>query len=718
MTTQFPKTLIRLAALLSLTSGLSGCGSTEPDAMRGSPPHPAPPVTQPAIQPAAVPTLDEQLAAVARRVPSFGGMFIDETGQLTVYMLGADQQNGVAQQPAVPTVSTAAIEAAIAEVFGPERLSPSNPGLASSGPRVRVLPGQYSFLELKAWHDGMTAPVLSLPGVTLTDISESQNRLRIGLHDPAKRAQVEATLAKLGIPSAAVLLETVQPVRLELELRDRSRALVGGQQISDGEFLCTLGFNATRAGVRGFVTNSHCTTTMGGVENTPFFQPASSPENRIGVETADPNYFVGGSCPLGRRCRYSDSAFVALDGEVTGAQGFIAWTNVDDLKIIETYKFHIVGSAGHLLAGDVVHKVGRTTGRTEGKVTDTCVNLSPTGTNVTQLCQNRAAYASGSGDSGSPVFRITHTPNANDVLLAGIHWASGGAFSPMTNIQLGDELGPLDIMSHGPHWISGNHFYPMDVNGDGRDDMVIRFGDGGMEVRLSDGHSFAYSHSFATRFTDAEGWNTGNRFYPMDINGDGKKDMVIRYEDGGMEVRLSNGTSFDYSYSFATRFTDAEGWNTGNHFYPMDVNGDGKDDMVIRYGDGGMEVRLSNGTSFDYSHSFATRFTDAEGWNTGNRFYPMDIDGDGKDDMVIRFGNGGMEVRRFNGTSFDYSYGFITRFSDLEGWNTGNRFYPMDIDGDGRKDMVIRFPGGEMEVRPSDGRTFTPKYRFDTRFDD
>jgi hypothetical protein len=77
-----------------------------------------------------------------------------------------------------------------------------------------------------------------------------------------------------------------------------------------------------------------------------------------------------------------------------------------------------------------------------------------------------------------------------------------------------------------------------------------------------------------------------------------------------MEVRLSNGTSFQYSYSFPSRFSDADGWNAGTRFFPMDINGDGRDDMVIRFPDGGMEVRLSSGTSFQYGYSFPSRFSD------------------------------------------------------------------------------------------------------------
>lgn len=94
-------------------------------------------------------------------------------------------------------------------------------------------------------------------------------------------------------------------------LQGKNRPLLNGIQISSGGGICTLGATAVRNGVAGFVTNSHCTNVQGGVESTQFFQAAGS--DQVGVEVADPSYFTGDSCPIGRRCRYSDSAFVRRD---------------------------------------------------------------------------------------------------------------------------------------------------------------------------------------------------------------------------------------------------------------------------------------------------------------------------------------------------------------------------------------------------------------------
>jgi hypothetical protein len=378
-------------------------------------------------------TADDRFAAVARQVPDFGGMFFDQDGTLQVYMLG---QKGPANEALIASLD----DVITREIGRGERLS---------GRGIEVLEAQYSFLDLYRWQQQMSPEMLALPDVVFTDIDEMTNRLRIGITDSPGRAEaVEEYLSKLGVPREAVLISETKEVWPEL--RSRRRPLRGGLQINFGGFLCTLGFVATRQGTTGFVTNSHCTNTQGGVEGTVYHQPsASGTTNRIGQEIADPTYFTGGSCPSGRRCRFSDSSFARVPHpsgpSVTTARGTIArpptgsftWNGVDT--------FTITAEAAPV-AGQAVTKVGRTTGRTSGTVSRTCVNFNVAGSNITQLCQSQASFASAGGDSGSPVFRITSLPN---VTLVGIHWGSGGVFSPITGIQMSGELGSVTTCASG-----------------------------------------------------------------------------------------------------------------------------------------------------------------------------------------------------------------------------------------------------------------------------
>jgi hypothetical protein len=92
--------------------------------------------------------------------------------------------------------------------------------------------------------------------------------------------------------------------------------------------------------------------------------------------------------------------------------------------------------------------VGRTTGWTQGNVTQSCVNTSVSGSNVVQLCQTfvrdpNGAVVVGGGDSGSGVFRLT---GGDNVELVGILWGGSSdnklfVFSPLEGIQ--KELGQV-----------------------------------------------------------------------------------------------------------------------------------------------------------------------------------------------------------------------------------------------------------------------------------
>ncbi len=385
----------------------------------------------PATQGGGARTLDDLFEEIARDVPGFGGMFYDKGGRLNVYLLNSAQQ--------------AAAETAIASALG---------GGALPRGSVRVLLGRYAFSDLRNWYDRVVE-VLGIPGVVFTDIDERDNRLKVGVEDAETADAVRRELDRLAIPRAAVTVEESAPIEFATTLQERVRPLEGGLQINFPGYLCTLSFNATRAGVEGFVIPSHCTSVQGGVEGTVYHQPvASGSTNYIGEETADPTYFTHAPCPAGRRCRYSDSAFAQRDGAVSADLGSLArTTGLGSIDIAGSYQ--IVGTVSSPMFGQVLNKVGRTTGWSQGMVIGTCsdFNVSQGGhdTGITMLCQDEVAANVGAGDSGSPVFRITNSPLINDVSLYGILWGGNGTgtefvFSNMGNMQRSDELGPLTVV--------------------------------------------------------------------------------------------------------------------------------------------------------------------------------------------------------------------------------------------------------------------------------
>jgi hypothetical protein len=409
---------------LVLTGALVGAFAVIASACTPAPPPPPGPPPPPSVDGAD----DDDLTVdrVSGKAPSFGGHFVDEAnGVLKIYL----------QNPGE----------AVAAVVGLRELYGDLPA------RVEVLQARYTFAQLKAWFERVHSDVLTAAGVVFLDLNEGSNRLQVGVESQAATPEVEARLARSGVPREAVNIEVTQPVRFETSLQNRHRPLVGGLQIATPtsfttQGLCTLGFNVIRAGAGGFVTNSHCTRIQGGVENSVFHQPnAFVSGNRIGIETVDPAYFTGGACPAGRRCRYSDTAFVDDDSSVSSSHGFIARSALNTTAWNGIDRFRIVAEQVQP-QGVTVCKTGRTTGRTCGTVNTTSTSINVADTNITLLAQDRAGYSSAGGDSGSPVYRIVNSPAANDVRLVGIHWGSGGFFSDIDsfNIQRSSEMGPLD----------------------------------------------------------------------------------------------------------------------------------------------------------------------------------------------------------------------------------------------------------------------------------
>ena len=233
-------------------------------------------------------------------------------------------------------------------------------------------------------------------------------------------------------------------------------------------------------------------------------------------------------------------------------------------------------------------------------------------------------------------------------------------------------------------WLAG------DFNGDGKDDVAKAFNDGGLgsvDAHISNGSSFSMQR-WATRqggFWDAQQWLAG------DFNGDGKDDVAKAFNDGGLgsvDVHVSNGSSFSMQ-RWATgqgSFWDAQQWLVG------DFNGDGKDDLVKAFNDGGLasiDVHISNGSGFSMQR-WATGqggFWDTQQWLVG------DFNGDGKDDIAKAFNDGGLasiDVHISNGSGFSMQR-WATRqggFWDAQQWLSGN------FNGDGKDDMAKAFNDG------------------------
>src|SRR5687768_9257216 len=179
--------------------------------------------------------------------------------------------------------------------------------LATGGPfGARVVDSQGP-PDLEALHQRLL-PVFEVAGVVFTDADERSGRLVIGVLDRGVEGLVRGRLRGLGVVSESVDVVETEPILQIATLRDYTRPVIAGVQIRFSQFVCSVGFNAIRAGVLGFVTASHCSDRQGTVDGTQYYQPLNQvPAELIGTETVDPPYLRGISgCPRGRVCRFSD----------------------------------------------------------------------------------------------------------------------------------------------------------------------------------------------------------------------------------------------------------------------------------------------------------------------------------------------------------------------------------------------------------------------------
>jgi hypothetical protein len=405
-------------------------------------------------EPVAVRNIHDDFADIGMKVHGFGGMFIDEAKDtLYVYM--------VPGQPG----DVAEVDKAISDVLGSRR-PPQH--------HIAVLQGQYTFLELQDWYSHMRPRVLPMDGVVLTGIDDRNNRLKVGVETSAAASAVQAELDALGIPRQAVNLVRAQVATVEGSLTDRIRPLYGGLNIqrdkTAGPSQCSLGVVAIRQGRAGFVTASHCGDKPFQQMGRVFSQPLKTfPDTTmVGRETVNPPLLTELECGRGPievkcsgdvGCRCSDTLFAEVtNGSFADSLGYIARPDLNSTSWASGNNppptFKITAKDGSVIVGQSVTKVGATSGRTVGRITDACTDdrLTSDGVQYQLLCVDEADYNSAGGDSGAPVFVIT-SQDRNEVTFTGIHAGripidgqTFAVYSTIDQIQVGaTELGPLIV---------------------------------------------------------------------------------------------------------------------------------------------------------------------------------------------------------------------------------------------------------------------------------
>ncbi|RTL50439.1 MAG: hypothetical protein EKK46_13350, partial [Rhodocyclaceae bacterium] len=319
-----------------------------------------------------------------------------------------------------------------------------------------------------------------------------------------------------------------------------------------------------------------------------------------------------------------------------------------------------------------------------------------TGLGASTKWVNGFGYSQGYSDqTTTPIFLLDVN---GDGLADAVGFASDGVYVALSNgAGFGSPTKWISDFTTGAGGWTTMDTYPRtlaDVNGDGRPD-VVGFGSNGVYVALNNGTGFGartqWTGDFGTTSTVPYATNSANPRLVQDVNGDGLPD-IIGFGNGGTYVALNTGTSFAASTLWLADFGVNAGYTTSDT-YPRtlaDVNGDGLPD-VIGFKSDGTYVAINTGTGLQtatkWLADFGTATTIAYSSQKGFPRYVMDVNGDGKAD-IIGFAAAGVQVALGTGTGLNASSQWVAGFGSNAGYTTTTPRQLADVDGDGFPDIV------------------------------
>ncbi|MEO6850415.1 MAG: FG-GAP-like repeat-containing protein, partial [Mucilaginibacter sp.] len=228
-----------------------------------------------------------------------------------------------------------------------------------------------------------------------------------------------------------------------------------------------------------------------------------------------------------------------------------------------------------------------------------------------------------------------------------------------------------------------------DMDGDGKPDIVL----GNLTILLNNCSPGGISIG---SFPQQALFSLGNDVKALtlyDINNDGKPDIIFSTTNG-VSIVFNNSAIGNLSLSPKIDLKNSSG---GSSIAVADIDSDGKADIITadpEYGYLHFERNISadniiNAGSFEAHVNFTANMAPYNSTGTSDYLLLTDIDGDGKPD-VLTIGSGLNLVSIFRNisTANTPSYTFFDNKLDLNAGTNVTGFSAVDIDGDGKPDIV------------------------------
>ncbi len=236
-----------------------------------------------------------------------------------------------------------------------------------------------------------------------------------------------------------------------------------------------------------------------------------------------------------------------------------------------------------------------------------------------------------------------------------------------------------------------SHFIAMDINGDGKSDLLELRPDFLSYRRVS----WISTGTGFTEGSDEPGitYSEDARFFAMDVNGDGKSDLLELspgFASWNRRIWLSHGAGFSEGAA------DSIDRSEEDDFIPMDINGDGKTDLLHIHPFLSVSHRrawLSTGSSFTLGSDDPGALFSSENW-----YLAIDVNGDGRSDLVEvdQFGAGLYRRRIWRSEGGRFVEG--PEDTDM-GYDSSTKLLAADVDGDGLSEMIELYPFGLVKSR-------------------